>query len=100
MIKFAFKLIFKLAGWKLAPEVPKEAYRNCVMIAAPHTTNWDFVYALAAFALYKIPVRYAIKKRTEHAGARVDSSLGRRNLGRQEPAQKRGIAPEHGRSDG
>lgn len=62
MIKFVLRLIFNLAGWKLDPTVPKEAYSNCVMIAAPHTTNWDFVYTLAAFSLLKIPVRYAIKK--------------------------------------
>lgn len=32
------------------------------MIAAPHTSNWDLVYALAAYDLMKIPVRFTIKK--------------------------------------
>jgi len=32
------------------------------MIAAPHTSNWDFVYARAAFYLMDIPVRMTIKK--------------------------------------
>jgi 1-acyl-sn-glycerol-3-phosphate acyltransferase len=62
MVNFVLKLLFKLAGWKIAPGVPPEAYRNCVMIAVPHTSNWDFVYALATFAFLKIPVRYTIKK--------------------------------------
>lgn len=62
MINFVLKLLFKLAGWKIDPHVPAEAYRNCVMIAAPHTSNWDFVYTLATFSFLKIPVRYTIKK--------------------------------------
>ena len=32
------------------------------MIAAPHTSNWDFVYARAAFYLMGIPLRFTIKK--------------------------------------
>ncbi len=32
------------------------------MIAAPHTSNWDFFYARAAFFLLGIPVRTTIKK--------------------------------------
>ena len=62
MVNFVLKLLFRLAGWKIDPKVPPEAYRNCVMIASPHTSNWDFVYALATFAFLNIPVRYTIKK--------------------------------------
>ncbi len=32
------------------------------MIAAPHTTNWDLPYTLAAFGVFRIPVRFTIKK--------------------------------------
>ena len=32
------------------------------MIAAPHTSNWDFFYARAAFFLLGIPVKTTIKK--------------------------------------
>lgn len=32
------------------------------MIAAPHTSNWDLLYARAAFYIMNIPVRYTIKK--------------------------------------
>lgn len=35
---------------------------KCVMIAAPHTSNWDIVMALAAYDLMKIPVRFTVKK--------------------------------------
>lgn len=54
--------LFRIAGWQLDPNVPLEAYHRCVMIAAPHTSQWDFFYTLAAFDLMKIPLRFAIKQ--------------------------------------
>ncbi|MFH1488996.1 MAG: 1-acyl-sn-glycerol-3-phosphate acyltransferase, partial [Pseudomonadota bacterium] len=43
-------IIFKVSGWKAAgqrPNIPKY-----VIIAAPHTSNWDFVYTVClAFIL-------------------------------------------------
>lgn len=35
---------------------------NCVMIAAPHTSNWDLVYMMGSFDLLKIRIRFTIKK--------------------------------------
>ena len=32
------------------------------MIAAPHTSNWDFIFARATFSQLDIPVRYTVKK--------------------------------------
>ncbi len=34
---------------------------KCVMIAAPHTSNWDLVYALAAYDMMGIPMRFTLK---------------------------------------
>jgi 1-acyl-sn-glycerol-3-phosphate acyltransferase len=34
--------IYHINGWKAVGEVPKE--RRFVLIAAPHTSNWDFLY--------------------------------------------------------
>ena len=43
--------LLKLGGWKLRGKLPEGAER-CVVIAAPHTSNWDLPYTLmAAFAL-------------------------------------------------
>lgn len=36
--------------------------QHCVMVGAPHTSNWDFIYFLAAFDIMKIPVKFTIKK--------------------------------------
>lgn len=59
-MKIISRFIFWLSGWKLVAEPPK--MKKMVMIAAPHTSNWDFMYARAAFYLMNIPLRYTIKK--------------------------------------
>lgn len=54
------KLILKMFGWK--SNYPNEfKTHKSVMIAAPHTSNWDFVFALAVFWEQKIPVMFFIK---------------------------------------
>lgn len=55
------KLFFKITGWRLEGNLTPEM-RRCVMIAAPHTSNWDFIYARAAFYLMEAPIRFTIKK--------------------------------------
>ena len=52
---------FKLRGWKVKHTVPPHI-KKCVIIAAPHTSNWDFVYALSTFIILKLPVRFLAKK--------------------------------------
>ena len=54
------KLVIFLTGWK--SQFPKEFMVNkSVMIAAPHTSNWDLLHALAVFWDKRIPVRFFIK---------------------------------------
>lgn len=36
--------------------------KKCIMVAAPHTSNWDFIYARGAFYLLHLDVRFTIKK--------------------------------------
>ncbi|WP_303311677.1 1-acyl-sn-glycerol-3-phosphate acyltransferase [Hymenobacter sp. BT730] len=55
------KFWFWLNGWKLASIVPPDI-RKAIMVAAPHTSNWDLLYARAAFFLMGIPVRFTVKK--------------------------------------
>jgi 1-acyl-sn-glycerol-3-phosphate acyltransferase len=61
MFKQFVTLLFKLKGWKVDNRVPNDLKR-CVLIAAPHTSNWDFVYTIAAFNIMKLPIRFTIKK--------------------------------------
>lgn len=54
------KLILKILGWKVQENMPKGIDR-CVMIASPHTSNWDFIIAKCAFVVMGIPLKYTIK---------------------------------------
>jgi 1-acyl-sn-glycerol-3-phosphate acyltransferase len=55
------RLLLKLLGWRVASHAAKIPAK-CVMIAAPHTSNWDFIIARAAFFVMGIPVKFTIKK--------------------------------------
>ena len=61
MILSFFNILFKIKGWKLQRPCPPEAH-NCIMLAAPHTSNWDFVYAMVALRKLGLFPRFTIKK--------------------------------------
>jgi 1-acyl-sn-glycerol-3-phosphate acyltransferase len=51
LLRWISIIILKLLGWKVEGEIPRDL-KKCVMIAAPHTSNWDLPYTLmTAFAL-------------------------------------------------
>jgi 1-acyl-sn-glycerol-3-phosphate acyltransferase len=54
-------MLFRIHQWQLHQPAPPEAYR-CVMIAAPHTSNWDFVFAISAMDQLGLQPRFTIKK--------------------------------------
>jgi 1-acyl-sn-glycerol-3-phosphate acyltransferase len=56
-----FKLIFKLYGWKVT-KLLSDDVKQCVIVVAPHTSNWDFVFGMGAVKVMKIRLRFAIKK--------------------------------------
>jgi 1-acyl-sn-glycerol-3-phosphate acyltransferase len=51
----------KLAGWKIEGDWPRDIPKM-VLIAAPHTSNWDGINMLAAAGYYRIPLRWMGKK--------------------------------------
>jgi len=57
-LKSLFTLWFKLSGWKVCKFPPEGAG---VAIAAPHTSNWDFIYALGAAILQDVKIYFSIK---------------------------------------
>ncbi len=61
MGKIISNFIFKIFGWQFKDHTGAD-FSRCVMIAAPHTSNWDLIFARAAFYLLDIPVRYTVKK--------------------------------------
>lgn len=57
-LKSIFGFWFKLGGWKLTNA---ESEGAGVAIAAPHTSNWDFLYALGAAILQDTKIYFSIK---------------------------------------
>ena len=51
--------VFFLAGWKSEGERPP--WNKCVVIAAPHTSNWDFLYTVCLAFIYRIGPRIMMK---------------------------------------
>lgn len=54
------RTLLSAMGWKIAgqqPNVPK-----VVIIAAPHTSNWDLILALSAMLAYGMPIFFMMKK--------------------------------------
>ena len=49
-------LVLSVFGWQKAGQVPRA--KNIVIIAAPHTTNWDFIFLLAAAYSFGISVNW------------------------------------------
>ena len=60
LARFIFVGIYKLSGWKLHDAMPAD--RKLVIIAAPHTSNWDLLTMLAVTLYYRVPVRWMGKK--------------------------------------
>ncbi len=61
IMPFVSKSILFCLGWKAKgklPDVPK-----CVMIAAPHTSNWDYFYTLLVAFILKAKI-YAMGKKS------------------------------------
>ncbi|MFN5010729.1 MAG: 1-acyl-sn-glycerol-3-phosphate acyltransferase [Gammaproteobacteria bacterium] len=54
-----------LAGWRIEPPMPTEP--KCVLIVAPHTSNWDFVMGFLAYLAMQMDASW-LAKHTALAG--------------------------------
>lgn len=59
ILKMIFKTWFKITGWKPTQSAPEGAG---ITIAAPHTSNWDVVYAFGSAILLDIKIYFSIKE--------------------------------------
>ncbi len=66
MLKAISKFIFRVTGWQVSGEIPPDL-KKAVIIAAPHTSYWDFLYARAAFFIMGLNLRITIKKEVVNA---------------------------------
>ncbi len=51
--------LLKLLGWEIVGKLPDE--KKLLIIAAPHTSNWDYIVAMAALQYMGVRVRYMMK---------------------------------------
>ena len=54
------KIIFSFLGWRIIGD--NDFPNKCVLIAVPHTSNWDFFYARLYSYIVKIQPKYLAKK--------------------------------------
>lgn len=59
-MKWFFYYLSKLSGWKFQIDIPAQV-TQFVLIAAPHTSNWDFKSAMSFFYKSRRKINFAIK---------------------------------------
>jgi 1-acyl-sn-glycerol-3-phosphate acyltransferase len=61
MKRLVGKFFIKIMGWKVDPSLPPEIHR-CVIVMAPHTSNWDFFIGTMAFwGIYEVDIKLLMK---------------------------------------
>ncbi|MBN2746344.1 MAG: 1-acyl-sn-glycerol-3-phosphate acyltransferase [Bacteroidales bacterium] len=55
------RLILSLAGWNVVGTFP-EGIKKAVVIAAPHTSNWDIIIGFLAYRALGIKAKFLVKK--------------------------------------
>ncbi|MBW6459306.1 MAG: lysophospholipid acyltransferase family protein [Bacteroidales bacterium] len=61
MLSLFARFVLKLMGWKINGVIPPGT-EKCVIIAAPHTSYWDFVIGRLAYWQLGIKAHFLIKK--------------------------------------
>ena len=60
-MKWLSRLYLKLIGWKIG-SVLDSSVKKCVLVAAPHTSNYDYPIALATLYACGVHTRFLAKK--------------------------------------
>ncbi|MFT6643144.1 MAG: 1-acyl-sn-glycerol-3-phosphate acyltransferase [Patiriisocius sp.] len=53
------KTIIRVSGWRVAGGVPKS--KSMLIIAAPHTSNWDLFFLLGAAYSFRLSIQWLVK---------------------------------------
>jgi len=61
LLKKIFTTFYKLLGWKYEEKIPTAEFKRSVILAVPHTSNWDAILMFGTFDLLKINPRFTIK---------------------------------------
>ncbi len=54
------ELVLKLIGWKIVGQLPD--HKKLIILGMPHTSNWDFILAMASIQSVGLKVSYMMKK--------------------------------------
>ena len=60
-MKWISLLYLKLTGWKIGSRLDP-SIKKCVLVAAPHTSNWDYPFALATLYACGVKTNFLAKK--------------------------------------
>ena len=58
-IRLLGKLLMKISGWKTTGHLPKD--QRVVIVAGPHTSNWDFVLAMSLILSLDVHIHWVGK---------------------------------------
>ncbi len=61
LVQRLFHIYAKSLGWTWKNNFPVESKR-CVLLAAPHTSNWDLIYGMGMTYNQGVPIRFTIKE--------------------------------------
>jgi 1-acyl-sn-glycerol-3-phosphate acyltransferase len=59
ILKFIGKVVMKVTGWKTTGHFPKD--ERVVLVAGPHTSNWDFVLAMSLLLSLDVNIHWVGK---------------------------------------
>lgn len=55
------KFILRITGWRIIGELPEDV-KKCVVIVAPHTSQWDFIWGRLVFFALRLKAKFLMKK--------------------------------------
>ena len=61
MKKVIASFALRMAGWKIKLEGDLENLDRCILVVAPHTSNWEFVLGILAYWKLGKPLKVIIK---------------------------------------
>ncbi len=61
LLRALSKAFLKISGWKVDGQLPANG-QKCVLIAAPHTSNWDLPYTLMVAFVLRLNVYWMGKR--------------------------------------
>src|SRR5262245_40751174 len=60
------RLVLRLLGWRAVGEFPSAGCERCVLIAAPHTSNWDLPFMIAFAMAFELHISWMGKHTLFH----------------------------------